>query len=71
MKLALKTCLLSVGFLPAMAQQSYELNQGWKCTKANTIQASGTQISSPQFYLSALKPAVVPLTFFTTQLANK
>lgn len=71
MKLALTACLLSTGILPAIAQQSYELNQGWKCTKANTVQASGTQISSPQFDLSAWKPAVVPGTVLTTQLANK
>lgn len=53
------------------AQNQYELNQGWKCTPIKSIKENGATISNPSFSLSAWKPAVVPGTVLTTQLANK
>ncbi len=56
--------------LYANAQNSYELNTGWVCKQASTIQQSGEQISTPSSSTDDWKPAVVPGTVLTTLLAN-
>lgn len=53
-----------------MAQDRYELNQGWKMASIETIKESGREISRAVFPLSNWKPAVVPGTVLTSMLAN-
>jgi len=54
-----------------LAQQQYELNAGWKCIKATSLNKTGEQISQAQFPLTAFIPAVVPGTVLATLLYNK
>ena len=53
------------------AQQQYELNSGWKCIRANSINKSGAEISNRNFLLKGWMPAVVPGTVLTSLLFNK
>jgi hypothetical protein len=62
--------LLFFSYAP-YAQESYELNTGWKCKKAIDVKASGVAISISDYSLSAWMPATVPGTVLTTLLANK
>ncbi len=61
-------CIFSTGTLSA--QQTYELNSGWRCSQASLVSLSGEQISTPPAALTGWKPAVVPGTVLTTMLAN-
>ncbi|HEY9533637.1 MAG TPA: glycoside hydrolase family 2 TIM barrel-domain containing protein, partial [Mucilaginibacter sp.] len=68
--------MLSTLFLMAMtqassAQTSYELNSGWKCKLATSVEDAGDMISAPGYQLSGWQPATVPGTVLTTQLNNK
>ncbi|MDR6825311.1 hypothetical protein J2Y59_004174 [Arcicella sp. BE139] len=53
------------------AQNQYELNGAWKCAPIKSVKENGEVISSPHFFLSGWKPAVVPGTVLTSMLANK
>ncbi len=53
------------------AQNRYELNSGWQCKQASTVQMNGEGTSLPSNSLQGWKPAVVPGTVLTTMLANK
>jgi mannosylglycoprotein endo-beta-mannosidase len=53
------------------AQNTYELNDGWTCTKASDIKMQGAVISNPSTDITTWQPAVVPGTVLTTLLANK
>ncbi len=53
------------------AQNRYELNSGWQCKQASTVQQTGEQLSIPSNTLQGWQPAVVPGTVLTTMLANK
>lgn len=65
-------CLLTTLIFSAVfAQNTYELNNGWKCASIKQIQFSGDKISQPSFNLDSWQPAVVPGTVLTTMLANK
>ena len=55
----------------AKAQSSYELNNGWKCVQASTIQDNGIKISNTAYNIQAWKAATVPGTVLTTMLNNK
>ena len=54
-----------------LAQQQYELNSGWKCIRASSVNKKGEQISNPSFLLSNWIPAIVPGTVLTSLLFNK
>ncbi len=62
-------CLLS--FTKVSAQNSSELNEGWKCLKLADVHADGTQISKDDFQLNSWLNATVPGTVLTTLLNNK
>ncbi len=62
--------LFFCSFLQVSAQNRYELNTGWLCRQASLMQMNGEQISTPLIALPGWKPAVVPGTVLTTQLAN-
>jgi len=57
--------------LPVSAQQTYELNSGWKCNSILNIKDQGNVISSSSYPLTGWLPAVVPGTVLTTMLENK
>src|ERR1700743_1051763 len=63
---------LSVLFIniKSFAQSQYELNTGWKCQKASSVNESGTQISNAGFSTASWEEATVPGTILTTQLNN-
>ncbi len=56
--------------LLSRAQSQYELNSDWKCTKADELKLSGTQISKAGFNVDTWLPATVPGTVLTTLLNN-
>ena len=56
---------------PLAAQQRYELNAGWRGLPIAQVPAGGAQLSRPGYALTGWRPAVVPGTVLTTQLANK
>lgn len=53
------------------AQQQYELNDGWKCVRANTINKKGEEVSQINYPLTNWLPAVVPGTVLVSLLADK
>lgn len=61
--------LLSVSY--SSAQNTYELNGGWKCRKIADVHADGLQISKPDYGVDGWLPATVPGTVLTTLLNNK
>ncbi|PWJ57206.1 glycosyl hydrolase family 2 [Dyadobacter jejuensis] len=63
--------VLHILAIPAMAQNSYELNKGWFGSPIEKVKDSGVKISQPGYSLKSWKPAVVPGTVLTTQLENK
>ena len=67
---ALIVLLLCISYLLA-AQQQYELNTGWQCIHAATINKTGEEISNKNFLLKGWMPAVVPGTVLTSLLYNK
>jgi hypothetical protein len=52
------------------AQQQYELNSGWKCIRASSVNKTGEEISKTNFPLTGWIPAVVPGTVLTSLLYN-
>jgi len=56
---------------PLFAQQQYELNSGWRCIRASSINKNGEQVSRPAYALNSWMPAVVPGTVLTSLLYNK
>lgn len=63
--------LALVFFHNGYAGNSYELNAGWKCRKADKTSGDGARISLPSFDMNDWMPAVVPGTVLTTLIANK
>ncbi|WP_165044374.1 glycoside hydrolase family 2 TIM barrel-domain containing protein [Dysgonomonas sp. ZJ709] len=63
--------LLYVGVSAILAQDKYELDNGWKCLPSQKTKDVGETISKQSYSLSKWQPAVVPGTVLTTQLANK
>jgi mannosylglycoprotein endo-beta-mannosidase len=55
----------------AIAQDQYELNTGWKCSKASDVHTDGTLISKNSFAINTWENATVPGTVLTTKLNNK
>jgi len=53
------------------AQNTCELNEGWKCRKIADVHADGLQISKPEYTIDSWLPATVPGTVLTTLLNNK
>jgi len=53
------------------AQQQYELNSGWQCIQASTLNKTGKEISNVKLPLNGWMPAVVPGTVLTSLLRNK
>ncbi len=65
-------CMYTLFFgFSVRAQNQYELNTGWICTKASTLSLQGADIANPATQLQGWQPAVVPGTVLTTLLANK
>jgi mannosylglycoprotein endo-beta-mannosidase len=55
----------------AYAQNSYELNSGWKCAAIKDVKQDGYQLSNASFNSNSWMPATVPGTVLTTLLNNK
>lgn len=55
----------------SQAQNSYELNSGWKCAPIAKVKEQGAAISSPAYSISAWMAATVPGTVLTTLVTNK
>ena len=53
------------------AQQQYELNSGWQCVRASSVNKTGEEISHEGLQLKGWMPAVVPGTVLTSLLYNK
>ncbi|TFF38905.1 glycoside hydrolase family 2 protein [Mucilaginibacter psychrotolerans] len=53
------------------AQNSYELNTGWRCAPIANTKDPGTAISSINYNINDWMPATVPGTVLTTLVANK
>lgn len=62
--------LILAGLPFAGAQDHYELNSDWKCLPSTKTEQTGEAISQIGYPLTEWKPAVVPGTVLTTQLAN-
>ena len=72
---------MRIRFLPAFlllffslslnAQQSYDLDSGWVCRRADSVSASGEEISVAGFSVSEWMAATVPGTVLTTLIDNK
>jgi mannosylglycoprotein endo-beta-mannosidase len=62
----LPTLLLLLAFLASHAQQTYELNTGWKCQAIGKIHATPEKLSQPGFALGDWLSATVPGTVLTT-----
>jgi mannosylglycoprotein endo-beta-mannosidase len=65
--LLLITCLLNKLY----AQNSTELNSGWKCAAIGNVKNNGYELSNTNFNVSSWMPATVPGTVLTTLLNNK
>jgi mannosylglycoprotein endo-beta-mannosidase len=63
---SLPTLLLLLAFLASHAQQTYELNTGWKCQAIGKIRATANQLSQPGYATGDWLPATVPGTVLTT-----
>ncbi|MFD0792750.1 glycoside hydrolase family 2 TIM barrel-domain containing protein [Mucilaginibacter litoreus] len=59
-------------FLPLIlkAQNSVDLNSGWRCIKAEDVALTGNQISVSTYNTNTWMPAIVPGTVLTTLLNN-
>ena len=53
------------------AQNSYELNSGWRCAPIKDVKDDGTKISDTGYSTVSWMPATVPGTVLTTLLNNK
>ena len=65
---SLLICFFSINVI---AQQQYELNDGWHCINVKKIKDNGETISTPDFKLKGFIKATVPGTVLTTMLNNK
>ena len=63
---SLPTLLLLLAFLASHAQQTYELNTGWKCQAIDKIHAAPEKLSQPGFAVGDWLSATVPGTVLTT-----
>ncbi|MDB5126262.1 glycoside hydrolase family 2 protein, partial [Mucilaginibacter sp.] len=63
--------LMAAVHCTAHAQNSYELNSGWKCAAIKDIKQDGYQLSKASFNSNSWMPATVPGTVLTTLLNNK
>lgn len=59
-----------LSFFSAAAQQSFDLNTGWQCKRADKVKEPGSMLSLPESDLHQWMPAVVPGTVLTTLLYN-
>jgi hypothetical protein len=67
----LLTGFLSVfSFYLLLAQNSYELQSGWKCQAIGKVKADGASISQPKFATDNWLEATVPGTVLTTLINN-
>ncbi len=67
----LLTGLLSVfSIYLLLAQDSYELQSGWKCQAIGKVKADGASISQPKFATGGWLEATVPGTVLTTLINN-
>ena len=67
----LLTGFLSVfSFYLLLAQDSYELQSGWKCQAIGKVKADGVRISQPKFAIRGWLEATVPGTVLTTLINN-
>jgi hypothetical protein len=67
----LLTGFLSVfSFYLLWAQESYELQSGWKCQAIGKVKAEGASISQPKFATAGWLEATVPGTVLTTLINN-
>jgi mannosylglycoprotein endo-beta-mannosidase len=66
--LLLNAVLMAV---PSQAQNSYELNSGWKCAPIAKVKEAGAAISNATYSTATWMPAVVPGTVLTSLVANK
>jgi len=67
----LLTGFLSVfSFYLLLAQNSYELQSGWKCQAIGKVKADGASISQPKFATTGWLEATVPGTVLTTLINN-
>ena len=67
----LLTGFLSVfSFYLLWAQESYELQSGWKCQAIGKVKAGGAGISQPKFATAGWLEATVPGTVLTTLINN-
>lgn len=55
----------------ARAQNTYELNSGWKCAPIKDVKEDGYKLSSAGYNTAGWMPATVPGTVLTTLLDNK
>ncbi len=58
-------------FSTSNAQPVYELNDGWKCMKASSVNDDGNVISTTNYNINKWQAATVPGTVLTTMLNNK
>ncbi|RKR84536.1 glycosyl hydrolase family 2 [Mucilaginibacter gracilis] len=65
------TVLLVAAISEGFAQNSHELNNGWKCEKKGNVTADGNQISKIDFLVNSWIKATVPGTVLTTLLDNQ
>ncbi len=56
---------------PIFAQNSYELNSGWRCKNIKDVNVGGLELSNPKQLINSWVPATVPGTVLTTLLNNK
>ena len=64
-------CCIVLQSIITKAQNTYELNEGWKCAPIGNVKEQGTDISRQAYSTSAWMPAVVPGTVLTSLIANK
>jgi hypothetical protein len=57
-------------FYLLLAQDSYELQSGWKCQAIGKVKADGASISQPKFATAGWLEATVPGTVLTTLINN-
>src|SRR5882672_1322214 len=70
-KSLISAALVLVTLVSLFAQDTYELNAGWKCINQGKLPASGEKISLPTYSLKGWMPATVPGTVLTTLIDNK
>src|SRR5580698_3502880 len=69
-KYLLRGFLSVFSFYLLLAQDSYELQSGWKCQAIGKVKADGARISQPKFATGGWLEATVPGTVLTTLINN-